>query len=217
MVPPRPKEEVLFNVFEPKLVDSLLYAMIEFFNHGTQWGTSCPLSPTLLLDLHLEAGYTFAPFGGQDEGRLPLPRSSRSTLLHRPPSRTNVYLSVYVQFGQPFCTLTTHSWLNWVNEHLMRTRLVRKKSQIFKFGPQEGVFKLFEPKLVASATMINFLTRRLLRSCEHKAISTLLRITHLAHRKSYLVIICPNSHEKSTKSEIMKHSSRFEHCSESLI
>ena len=27
------------------------------------WGASCPLSPTLLLDLHLEAGYTFAPFG----------------------------------------------------------------------------------------------------------------------------------------------------------
>ena len=62
LVPPRPKE-VLFNVFEPKLVDSLLYAMIEFFNHGTQWGASCPLSPTLLLDLHLEAGYAFAPFG----------------------------------------------------------------------------------------------------------------------------------------------------------
>ena len=27
-------------------------------------------------------------------------------------------------------------------------------------------------------------------------------ITHLAHWKSYLVIICPNSHQKSTKSEI---------------
>ena len=26
------------------------------------------------------------------------------------------------------------------------------------------------------------------------------RITHLAHRKSYLVIGCPNSHEKLTKS-----------------
>ena len=27
---------MLFNVFEPKLVDSLLYAMIKFFNHGIQ-------------------------------------------------------------------------------------------------------------------------------------------------------------------------------------
>ena len=27
---------MLFNVFEPKLVDSLLYAMIDFFNHGIQ-------------------------------------------------------------------------------------------------------------------------------------------------------------------------------------
>ena len=35
-----------------------------------------------------------------------------------------------------------------------------------------------------------------------KSVRTLLRITHLAHRKSYLVIICPNSHEKFTKSEI---------------
>ena len=35
-----------------------------------------------------------------------------------------------------------------------------------------------------------------------KSAQTLLRITHLAHRKSYLVIICPNSHEKLTKSEI---------------
>ena len=34
-----------------------------------------------------------------------------------------------------------------------------------------------------------------------RSVRTLLRITHLAHRKSYLVIICPNSHEKLTKSE----------------
>ena len=33
-------------------------------------------------------------------------------------------------------------------------------------------------------------------------VRTLLRITHIAHRKSYLVIICPNSHEKLTKSVI---------------
>ena len=34
------------------------------------------------------------------------------------------------------------------------------------------------------------------------SVRTLLRITHLAHRKSYLIIICPNSHAKLTKSEI---------------
>ena len=39
----------------------------------------------------------------------------------------------------------------------------------------------------------------------------------LAHRKSYLLIICPNSHEKLTKSEIMSSWSLFEHCSESLV
>ena len=50
-----------------------------------------------------------------------------------------------------------------------------------------------------------------------KSVRTLLRITHLAHRKSYLVIICPNSHEKLTKSEIRSSSSPFKHCSESLI
>ena len=62
--PPPPRSKEVFKVFEPKLVDILLYAMIEFFNHGTQGGASCPLSPTLLLDLRREAGYTFAPFGG---------------------------------------------------------------------------------------------------------------------------------------------------------
>ena len=32
--------------------------------------------------------------------------------------------------------------------------------------------------------------------------SNIAKITHLAHRKSYMVIIGPNSHEKLTKSEI---------------
>ena len=40
----------------------------------------------------------------------------------------------------------------------------------------------------------------------------------VAHRKSHNVFICPNSHERLTKSEIIRsHSSRFEHCSESFI
>ena len=60
-------------------MDSLLYAMIEFFNHGTQWGASCLLSPTLLLDLRLEAGYTFAPFGDWEELVL-MPQSLHKTM-----------------------------------------------------------------------------------------------------------------------------------------
>ena len=54
------------------------------------------------------------------------------------------------------------------------------------------------------------------------------RITHLAigsHiwslfapiHMQYMVIICPNSHEKLTKSEIRSSSNRLENCSESLI
>ena len=50
-----------------------------------------------------------------------------------------------------------------------------------------------------------------------KSVRTLLRITRLAHRKSYLVIICLNSHEKLTKGEIRSNWSRFKHCSESLV
>ena len=34
-----------------------------------------------------------------------------------------------------------------------------------------------------------------------ESVRTLLRITRIAHRKSYLVIICPNSHANLTKSE----------------
>ena len=47
-----------------------------------------------------------------------------------------------------------------------------------------------------------------------KSVQTLLKITHLA---SYLIIICPNSHEQLTKIKIRSSWSRFEHCSESLI
>ena len=44
-----------------------------------------------------------------------------------------------------------------------------------------------------------------------------LRITRLDYMKLYLVIICPNSHEKLTKSEIRSSWSWFEQCSESLV
>ena len=39
----------------------------------------------------------------------------------------------------------------------------------------------------------------------------------IVSRKSYLVITCPNSYEKFTKSEIRSSWSRFEHCSKSLV
>ena len=48
-------------------------------------------------------------------------------------------------------------------------------------------------------------------------VRTLLRITRLVHRKSYLIIILPNSHENFTKNEISSSWSRFEHYSESLL
>ena len=50
-----------------------------------------------------------------------------------------------------------------------------------------------------------------------KSVRTLLRITHLTHRKSYWVFFCPSSHEKLTKSEIRSILSQFEHCSVSLV
>ena len=47
--------------------------------------------------------------------------------------------------------------------------------------------------------------------------SNIAQFAHLAHRKSYLIIIYPNAHETLTKSEIMSSWSQFEHCLESLI
>ena len=43
-----------------------------------------------------------------------------------------------------------------------------------------------------------------------KSVRTLFIVTRLAHRKSYLVIICPHSHDKLTKIEI-RSSSRITH------
>ena len=45
------------------------------------------------------------------------------------------------------------------------------------------------------------LTKIEVMSC-WESVRTLLRITHLAHRKSYLIIICPNSHKKLINSKI---------------
>ena len=60
---PRPKEEV-FNFVWPKQVDSLLYTMIGFFNHGTQ-GTVT----------------------GSQLSFVPLPHTHRGILEHRQDSR----------------------------------------------------------------------------------------------------------------------------------
>ena len=46
---------------------------------------------------------------------------------------------------------------------------------------------------------------------------TLLKINHLAYRKSYMVTMFTHSHEKLTKIEIMSSWSQFKHCAESLI
>ena len=50
-----------------------------------------------------------------------------------------------------------------------------------------------------------------------KSVQTLLRITCLANRKSYVVIIYANACEKFTKSKIGSSWSRFKHCSESFV
>ena len=79
--------------------------------------------------------------------------------------------------------------------------------------------------MLVSVGCFNFLLSSFCLLCEDstsplvkfKSVQTLLKITHIAHRKSYLVIICPNSHEKLTKNKIMSSSSQFKHCSESLI
>ena len=47
--------------------------------------------------------------------------------------------------------------------------------------------------------------------------SNIAQNTHLAHLKSYLVIICPDAYEKLTKGEIMSSWTRFEHFSEPLV
>ena len=50
-----------------------------------------------------------------------------------------------------------------------------------------------------------------------ESVGTFLRITRLAHRKSYLVISCPNAHVKLTKIIIRSSWSWFKHCSQSLV
>ena len=74
--------------------------------------------------------------------------------------------------------------------------------------------------LIALPLIIGFLVTEHLpkvKLVQVESVQTLFNITRIASRKSYLVIICPNAYAKLTKSEIRSSSSRFEHCSESLI
>ena len=50
-----------------------------------------------------------------------------------------------------------------------------------------------------------------------KSRSIASKITNLASRKSYIVIILPNSYQKLTKSKTRSSWSRFKHCIESLV
>ena len=101
------------------------FAMIEFFNHGTQWGASCPLSPTLLLDLRLEARYTFAPFGGHMVVLLLRARAYGQE--HRDSPRRAVEVPMLHQ------VLSLAAFKLW-----------------FPPDPKEEVFIVFEPKRVDS-------------------------------------------------------------------
>ena len=50
---------MLFKVFEPKLVDSLMYAMIEFFNHGIQ-GTATWSQLSLVPHIHAQRSVVYS-------------------------------------------------------------------------------------------------------------------------------------------------------------
>ena len=66
----------------------------------------------------------------------------------------------------------------------------------------------------SSAIYIGFLATE---NLPNVSFQTLLKITHVGSRKSYLVITCPNAYEKLTKSEIRSNLSRFKHCSKSFM
>ena len=76
-----------------------------------------------------------------------------------------------------------------------------------------GVFLLQGTTISICFILQEKLTKNVIRS---KSVKTLLKITHMASRKSYLIIIGPNSHKTLTKSEIMSSWSQFKHCSKSL-
>ena len=72
------------------------------------------------------------------------------------------------------------------------------------------------PGLIAPPFIIGFLATDNLPKVSFKHCSNSLKDI-CALGKSYLVITCPNSYEKLTKSEIRSNWSRFRHCSKSFI
>ena len=63
--------------------------------------------------------------------------------------------------------------------------------------PNLTIYAIFTPHIYSSSKTAPLC--KILKQSENES----WRITHLAHRKSYLVIICPNSDGKFTKREIM--------------
>ena len=99
---------------------------------------------------------------------------------------------------------------SWPNMKLGQVQVGSNISRNHSSSPWEVIYGHYLPQFTWKVDQKwNYVKFKLVRK--------LLRITHLAHRKSYLVIICPNSQEKLSKSLIRSNSSRFEHCSESLI
>ena len=70
---------------------------------------------------------------------------------------------------------------------------------------QDGINSIKRPQLSLNMfTTISYSKRKEIEIRQSWSLSEyLLRITRLAHGQSYLIIFCPNSNEKLTKSEIM--------------
>ena len=93
---------------------------------------------------------------------------------------------------------------------------------------QDGLNSLKRPQLSLHMCMIFSNCKGQEIEIKLELVRTLLRITRLAHKKSYMIIICPNLHEKLTKVKLgqvevglnisQNHSSSlFELCSETLV
>ena len=103
--------------------------------------------------------------------------------------------------------------------HMVKSGQLRAKLKLGQVGVDSNIAQNHSssPQEVISGPQFTWKVDQKLNYVKLESISTLLRITQLAYRKSYLVIMCPNAHEQLTKSEIMSSWSRFEYCSKSLV